>query len=261
MQEALCALLHKAGEIMLSARGSGQVFVKPGDANYVTEYDIRIQRFLQDELGRLLPEADFIGEEDEEKHGSESLRWIVDPIDGTTNFMHGLMESCISVALCEGAGTLLGAVYQPYRDEFFFAEKGKGASLNREAIRVSGHAPEGALFTFGTTPYDRSSAEKTFRLLEAVFPFVTDLRRSGSAAQDMAYVASGRTDGFFEYRLSPWDFAAGRILVCEAGGIACDLSGNALDVRAPSAVLCGGKELVERFLSVADACGIGYGQT
>ena len=169
MREALCTLLHKAGEIMLSAHGSGRVFTKPGDANYVTEYDIRVQRFLREELSRLLPEADFIGEEDEEKHGSESLRWIVDPIDGTTNFMHGLLESSVSAALCEGGDTLLGAVYQPYRDEFFFAEKGKGASLNREAIRVSGHAPEGALFTFGTTPYDRSSAGKTFRLLEAVF--------------------------------------------------------------------------------------------
>ncbi|MBR0144206.1 MAG: inositol monophosphatase [Clostridia bacterium] len=256
MREALCTLLHKAGEIMLSAHGSGRVFTKPGDANYVTEYDIRVQRFLREELSRLLPEADFIGEEDEEKHGSESLRWIVDPIDGTTNFMHGLLESSVSAALCEGGDTLLGAVYQPYRDEFFFAEKGKGASLNREAIRVSGHAPEGALFTFGTTPYDRSSAGKTFRLLEAVFPFVADLRRSGSAAQDMAYVAAGRTDGFFEYRLSPWDFAAGKLLVTEAGGLASDLSGKALDVRAPSAVLCGGKELVERFLAVAEACGI-----
>jgi len=255
MREALFSLLREAGDTMLSAHGSGRVFIKPGDANYVTEYDIRIQRFLRDGLVRLLPEADFIGEEDEEKHGSESLRWIVDPIDGTTNFMHGLRESCVSVALCEGGGTLLGAVYQPYRNEFFFAERGKGASLNGEPIRISGHAPEGALFTFGTTPYDRSSARMTFGLLEAVFPFVADLRRSGSAAQDMAYVAAGRTDGFFEYRLSPWDFAAGKLLVTEAGGVACDLSGKALDVRAPSAVLCGGRELVERVLSIAESLG------
>ena len=256
MRKALFSLLQKAGDMMCSAHGSGKVFIKPGDANYVTEHDIRIQGFLREELSRLLPEADFIGEEDAEKHGSEALRWIVDPIDGTTNFMHGLMESCVSIALCEKSETLVGAVYQPYRDEFFFAEKGKGTFLNSEPVRISGHALEGALFTFGTTPYDRSSAGRTFSLLESIFPFVADLRRSGSAAQDMAYVAAGRTDGFFEYRLSPWDFAAGRLLVTEAGGTACDLSGNPLDVRAPSAVLCGGKDLVGRFLAAAETLGI-----
>ena len=252
MQAALSSLLRKAGEMMLSAHGPGRVFIKPGDANFVTEYDIRIQRFLREELTKLLPEADFIGEEDEEKHGSEALRWIVDPIDGTTNFMHGLRESCVSAALCEGGETLLGAVYQPYRDEFFFAEKGKGATLNGEAIRISDHAPEGALFTFGTTPYDRSTAPLTFGILEAVFPKVADLRRTGTAAQDMAYVAAGRTDGFFEYRLSPWDFAAGKLLVTEAGGVACDLEGKPLDVRRPSAVLCGGKEMTGLLLREAE---------
>ncbi|MBO4406862.1 MAG: inositol monophosphatase [Clostridia bacterium] len=255
MQKALSALMREAGGMMLAAHGPGRVAAKPGDANYVTEYDLRIQAFLREGLEKLLPEADFIGEEDEEKHGSDSLRWIVDPIDGTTNFMHGLKESCVSVALCEGGGTLLGAVLQPYRDEFFFAERGRGAFLNGEPLRVSDHAPEGALLTFGTTPYQRAGARLTFGILEEAFHFVADLRRSGSAAQDMAYVAAGRTDGFFECRLSPWDFAAGKLLVTEAGGVALDLAGKDLDVRAPSAVFCGGKALVERLLAIAERIG------
>lgn len=251
MRDKLKKIIRGAGEIILSADTPGEIFVKPGDANFVTEYDLRVQEYLYGALKALLPEAGFLGEEDLGENASGSLMWVVDPIDGTTNFMHGFKESCVSIALCKGEETLLGAVYQPYRDEFFFAEKGKGASLNGQPIHVSDREPEKALLLFGTAPYYRDQAGRTLGLLADAFTFAADMRRSGTAAQDMAYVACGRADGYFEIILSPWDFAAGRLLVSEAGGIVTQLDGTPTDPQKPCSVVCGNPKVMERLAPIA----------
>ena len=252
MREELEKIIRRAGEIILSADTPGEIYVKPGDANFVTEYDLRVQKYLYEALEALLPEAGFLGEEDLGENASGSLMWVVDPIDGTTNFMHGMKESCVSVALCEGAETLLGMVYQPYRDELFYAEKGKGAFLNGQPIHVSDREPEKALLLFGTAPYYRSEAHRTFGLLADAFTFAADMRRSGTAAQDMAYVACGRADGYFEIILSPWDFAAGRLLVSEAGGLVTQLDGTPTDPEKPCSVVCGNPKVMERLAPMAE---------
>lgn len=251
MRQSLEEIIRGAGSIILSADDPGKVFIKPGDANFVTEYDIRVQEYLYGALKALLPEAGFLGEEDLGENTAGALMWVVDPIDGTTNFMHGYRESCVSVALCQGEETLLGMILQPYRDELFFAERGKGAFLNGRPIHVSDRQPEQALLSCGTAPYYRDQAHRSLGLLADVFAFAADIRRSGSAAQDMAYVACGRTDGFFEILLSPWDFAAGRLLVSEAGGIVTQFDGTPTDPQKPCSVLCGNPGVMAKLAPLA----------
>lgn len=239
--EPVCEAVRAAGEIILSAecyRGDGMQ--KSGDRNYVTEYDIRVQNHLHEALTRICPEAAFCGEENGEQ-GEGELAWIVDPIDGTSNFIHGTGMSAVSVALARPAENepLLAVVYCPYTDEMFTALRGGGAFLNGQRITVSTHDYAHALIAFGTTPYDRSRAEATFALLAAAFQESLDIRRSGSAALDLAYVAAGRMDGFFEMTLQPWDYAAGALLITEAGGIITRFCGESPDYRRPSSILTG----------------------
>jgi len=250
MQKALEGIIRHAGEIMLGAHDDFKVTSKPGTANFVTEYDILVQNYLKESLTALLPEASFVGEEDDIHKEQSGLRWVVDPIDGTTNFMHGLGQSCISVALCEGSGTGLGMVYQPYRDEIYFAEKNKGAFLNGEEIYVSSRPADEAVILFGTMPYVRSLAPRTFKVMAECFDFCADVRRSGCAAQDLVSVAAGRAEGYFELRLSPWDFAAGMLIATEAGAWITDADGNPLDNRHPSSVLCACPTVAEKMLTI-----------
>jgi len=223
---------------------------KPGTANFVTEYDVKVQAYLKEALTDLLPEAAFVGEEDDIQKEQSGLRWVVDPIDGTSNFMHGLGQSCVSVALCEGSGTELGMIYQPYRNEVYFSEKGKGAFLNDSPIHVSSRPADEAILFFGTMPYVRSLAPRTFRVARKCFDFCADIRRSGCAAQDLSYVAAGRAEGYFELRLSPWDFAAGMLIAAEAGASVTDAEGNSLDNRRSSSILCACPTVAEKMLTI-----------
>lgn len=143
-------------------------------------------------------------------------------------------------------------IYNPYTNELFWAEKGKGAFLNGYRMHSSERSSSEALIACGTTPYDRSLAGLSFGIMSDCFSFAADIRRSGTAAEDMAYTADGRYEGFFEYSLSPWDFSAGSLLITEAGGIASDFYGNALDTRVKSSVLCGNRETVDTMLGIIE---------
>ena len=217
MIQSLKSIMQQAGEIILRSE-SFRVEAKEGHANFVTSVDEEVQRFLIAELQKLLPGSLIIGEEQENEPLTDAPTWVIDPLDGTTNFIHNYRFSAISVALLENRQPVLGAVYQPYTKELFHAEKGKGAFLNGQSIHVSDTSMERALIGFGTSPYEEELAEKSMKAALYFLQHAADIRRGGSAALDLAYVAAGRHDVYFELILRPWDFAAGALLVQEAGG-------------------------------------------
>ncbi len=248
------SIVLKAGIFLKNREAAGHITVK-GASDYVTEVDRQVQDFIQKELGEKYPEIQFLGEEkSNEEVDLSGLVWVLDPVDGTTNLIHDYRRSSISLALMENGQTLLGVVYQPYTDEMFWAEKGKGACLNGRRIHVSrAETMEECMFAFGTAPYDKEKfGEESFRKIYRVFMDSQDIRRSGSAAIDMAETAAGRIDGFFERKLSIWDYAAGRLLVAEAGGKATDFEGIELGCAMKSSVVCGNPAihalLVQKYL-------------
>ena len=218
MRNALEAILRKAGEeIIMPAHF--HVEQKGGHANFVTDMDKHLQDELMEALYGLCPSAEFFCEEKENQPLTDRPTWVIDPIDGTTNFIHGYGMSAISCALLENREPVLGCVYHPYLRETYSAEKGKGAFLNNRPMRVSENPMERALVGFGTSPYQTELGEASLNAALAFLRRCADIRRGGSAALDLAYVACGRQDIFFELNLQPWDVAAGSLLVREAGGI------------------------------------------
>ena len=256
---AMLSLIRDCAGIMLSAHGvtedSGAITQKTGDANFVTAYDVRVQETLIAGLRRIYPDAVFFAEEQNntaDVFGAEHC-FVIDPIDGTTNFIHDMKCSVISVALlCKGK-TVFGAVYDPYLDELFWAAAGEGAFLNERAVRVADRPMAQALVTFGTSPYEKTKyGEATFRLAKKVFMHCADLRRSGAAALDVCYVACGRTDAYFENVLSPWDFAAGSLILTEAGGVWSDFHGNTPAPGLKTSFVCANHALHREVLSLLD---------
>lgn len=241
-------IVKEAGKIILSAHNQeNSITAKEGKKNFVTKYDVAVQEFLFDELGKAFPEAEFIGEESENNFSINSLRFIIDPIDGTTNFMQDYRCSCISVALCKENDVIAGVVYNPYTAEIFSAEKGKGAYLNGERISVSERPLSDGLALFGTSPYHPENTDETFALLRKVFDFSRDIRRSGSAAYDICMVACGRCEVFFEKELQPWDIAAGTLITKEAGGIVSDYEGEPINFSTPNDVIFANPKAYEEF--------------
>ena len=203
--EEIIGIVHQCGEIMLSATDiDRKMHQKTGKGNFVTEYDSRVQQVLEEKLLALVPGAVFLGEEDQmdQTDISRGYAFIVDPIDGTANFTRGYNVSCISV------------------------ERGKGAYRNREQIHASQRTLKEGLILFGTAPYHQDLMKKSFEVAYRYMSQGEDLRRSGSAALDLCAIASGKAEFYFEMRLCPWDYAAGALLVEEAGGIVSDLEGN-----------------------------------
>jgi myo-inositol-1(or 4)-monophosphatase len=204
-----------------------QVSLKgPGD--FVSTADTKADKVLRQELSRARPDYAFLTEESGEIAGSDhEHRWIVDPLDGTTNFLHGLPHFCISIALERAGEVVAGVVLDPVKDETFWAEKGIGAYLNDRRLRVSSRRQlANALIGTGTPFGQRADRPRYMRQLDAVMANVADVRRLGAAALDLAYVAAGRYDGFWEYGLHPWDVAAGLLLVREAGGYTSEPDGE-----------------------------------
>src|SRR5882724_1608337 len=204
-----------------------QVSLK-GPANFVTAADRRAEDTLRQELEHARPGYGFLGEEGGMREGSDKThRWIVDPLDGTMNFLHGIPHFAISIAL-EREGTMVaGVVYAPVSDDLFTAERGKGAFLNDQRLRVAARKRLGDAVVACALPHpSRGDVELTHKEHHAVQAEVAGLRRFGAAALDLAWVAAGRLDAYWERSLSPWDMAAGIALVREAGGFVTDLDGR-----------------------------------
>jgi len=220
--KAARALLRDFGEVEQL-----QVSVK-GPGEFVSTADLKAERTIRTELSRARPGYGLLFEEGGATAGSDPRhRWIVDPLDGTTNFLHGIPHFAISIALERDAEIVAGVVYEPTRDEMYWAEKGVGAYLNDRRLRVSARRQLGETLIGTGIPFrERGDHPAYVRTLAAVMAATSGVRRMGAAALDLAYVAAGRLDGFWEFGLSPWDIAAGLLLVREAGGYVSDIAGG-----------------------------------
>ena len=230
MLDQIISIVRRAGEIVLSAQDiSAKTQEKTSAADLVTAYDVAVEEFLKKELLTLLPEAIFYGEEsDHDADPTRGWAFIVDPIDGTTNFVRHLNQSAISVALAKDGVMEYAVVLDPFKNELFSARRGGGAFLNGKAICVSDRPLEQGIFGMGTAIYRREYLEPTMRLTTELFKRSCDFRRMGAAALDLCYVAAGRYDVFFEYNLCPWDYAAGSLIITEAGGHITTMEGEDL---------------------------------
>jgi myo-inositol-1(or 4)-monophosphatase len=221
---------HRAGRSLKRDLGEIeqlQVSLK-GPANFVTAADHRAEEILCEELNKARPAYGFLGEEGGMREGTDKThRWIVDPLDGTTNFLHGIPHFAVSIAL-EREGVIVAALtYNPANDELFIAERGKGAFLNNQRIRVAARRRlADAIVGCGLPHYGRGDLRLARFEIAAAQQNFAGLRRYGSATLDLAWVAAGRLDAYWERDLSPWDMAAGTLLVREAGGFASDLDGG-----------------------------------
>lgn len=237
--DQILELVRECGAIVRNAdRSHLGIDAKSGHANFVTHYDKKVQERLRTGLGRIAPDVLFIGEEgSSETYSPNGAFFIVDPIDGTTNFIKDYHASSISVALVMDGVAEFGVVYNPYLDEMFTARRGCGAFCNSKRIHVSAEPLENGLVIFGTSPYNEELAEKSFKLAYEYSKKAVDVRRSGSAALDLCSVAAGRAELFFELSLSPWDYAAGALIVEEAGGVVGDAEGMPLVYDHPCSVV------------------------
>ncbi|MBR1456185.1 MAG: inositol monophosphatase [Oscillospiraceae bacterium] len=251
--EAIMAAEREAAELILHAHGV-LAECKTGHRDVVTEYDRRVQQLLTERLGAALPGAKFFCEENDRQDelGAEHL-FIIDPIDGTMNFVHRLNHSCISVAYARRGTVQAAAVYNPYVDEMFSAVRGGGAFLNGRPIRVDPAPLSESVVCVGTAPYREELTARTFALMERVCRASLDIRRQGSAALDLCSVAAGRAGLYFELSLSLWDYAAGALLVEEAGGRCLTVEGGPLpyDSGKPT-ILAGGARAVADFLALPE---------
>ena len=252
--EKIIGIIKDAGKIILDAEAAeNSVSEKYGSANFVTKYDVAVQNFLIENITKILPDAYFYAEEKENDADIEKLEYcfIIDPIDGTANFINGYRHSSISVALYSFGKALFGAVYNPYQDEMFSATAGGGAFLNGKPIHVSDRPIERSIVAFGTSPYYKDTlSDNTFAILKELFLIANDVRRLGSAALDLAYFAAGRNDIFFECVLQLWDIAAACLIVKEAGGEVTDLNGNPLSVKSSTPVLAVSQRLKPLVLEI-----------
>ena len=231
-----------AGRLLYDARAqSRQIAYKGAPTNLVTEMDARAEALVLDYLGRAFPADAVLAEESGVRQGSSGRRWIVDPLDGTTNYAHGVPIYAVSIGLEHDGEVVLGVVYDPSHDELFVAERGGGASLNGERLAVSRtRVLDESLLATGF-PYAIRETDDTNLPEYAAFSLrARGVRRLGSAVLYLSYVAAGRLDGYWELRLGPWDAAAGSLLVEEAGGRISNLEGEPLDLDAPAIVASNG---------------------
>jgi len=222
-QKAARGLVRDFGEVEQL-----QVSVK-GPSDFVSTADTKAEKVIKAELKRARPDWGFLMEESAPEQGRDArFRWIVDPLDGTTNFLHGIPHFAISIALEREGEIIAGVVYNPVGDELYWAEKGQGAFMNDRRLRVSGRrAVDQCIFATGIPFRGRPGHEPFLEQMARVMAVSAGIRRMGVASLDLAFAAAGRVDGFWESDLHPWDVAAGVILVREAGGFVTELNGGA----------------------------------
>lgn len=224
---------REAGALIRTFHERGAAVHAKGESyNLVTEADLASEKLIISMIREAFPEHSILAEETCAETGAAEHLWVIDPLDGTNNFAHSFPFFCVSIAFyCQGE-PVVGVVYDPLRDEFFTAERGQGAFVNDRPIRVSSASGLGESVLATGFFYDRGEMMKrTLRQIETFFEKpICGIRRTGSAAMDLCYVAAGRLDGFWELRLSPWDYAAGGLIVSEAGGRVTDVAGAPFDL-------------------------------
>jgi len=221
---------RKAAKILIRDFGeieNLQVSLK-GPGNFVTASDIKVEKILVEELQKARPTYSILSEEIGEINNDESFKWIIDPIDGTSNFLHGIPHFAISIGLEHDKEIICGIIYDPIKDEMFVAEKGNGAYVNNKRMRVSSRSKLKDCIIFTGGPRQNPKDKELFFVEYKNFSSIvkTPIRKMGSASLDIAYVAAGRCDGFWQRNLNYWDYAAGIILVKESGGFVTDFNGK-----------------------------------
>jgi len=268
-------------------RENSQHITQKGDANFVTEVDTAIEQAMKERLKALYPEIQFMGEEkDNSEINFSGAVWILDPVDGTSNLIHDFQNSSLSLALAIEKQIVFGVIYHYYNKEFFYAKRGEGAFMGRALCNtkeedtymeqtVCDKAPTSfvqqisltsvpihvskvtelsrSLVSFGTSPYDKATlGEKNCETLKQIFFLCEDIRRIGSAAIELAFVAAGRVDIYLERNLKPWDYAAAIVIIEEAGGIITNYQGQPIDISKPSDIFAGNKEIIWNFSRSCD---------
>jgi myo-inositol-1(or 4)-monophosphatase len=235
------AALKAGGILRENISGNREVRYK-GDINLVTEMDIRSERAVVDTLLGSFPSHGVLAEEETSIRNDSEFTWIIDPLDGTTNYAHGYPCFSVSIALEQSGEIILGVIYDPMRDELFVAERGRGAFLNGRMIRVSNTDSLIRSLLATGFPYDRKiSTRNNMDNFNNLLMASQEVRRDGSAALDLCSVAAGRFDGFWELMLKPWDVAAGSLIVLEAGGTVSDFSGITFDINNEEIVASNGR--------------------
>ena len=243
---------REAGLLLKHRLHEHHIVAYKGEIDIVTEADRMSEDLILSRIQDRFPRHTILSEESPPTEGDSAFRWIIDPLDGTTNYAHGFPVFCVSIALERDGDICLGVVYNPMLEELFLAERGKGAFLNGRRIHVSATAAlsQGLLAT--GFPYDiRQNKDNNINYFIGMALSAQAIRRAGSAALDMAYVAAGRFDGFWELKLKPWDTAAGWILIRESGGVVTDLFGHPFHLESPQVLASNGK-LHEAMIAVIE---------
>lgn len=249
---SLISIVREASKLMLV--DSFDVSQKEGFANIVTSSDVAVQDFLKARLAELLPGSGFLCEEEDRHDLSHEYVWIIDPIDGTANYSRGIRECAICVGLKHGNSMEMAVVYLPRTDELFHAERGKGAFLGGRPIHVSERPFANSIMCTALAVYHKEHARICSDIIVETFLQCNDIRRFGAAAPELCYLAMGRCELYFEYLLSPWDFAAASLILEEAGGVLSDLSGTPLDPTATTGVLAANsRESLERLVGIVQS--------
>ena len=249
--QAVIDLIHSTRALVLDRHKAGDITQK-GRSDFATAVDYEVQTYMQTKLHELYPDVQFFAEENHMQHVDPARPyWILDPIDGTTNLIHDCHQSCVALALWDGEKLVFGCCYNPFRDETFVAELGKGAYLNGQPIHVSDMSEmEKALVIVGTSPYEREKTDRVFDMVKRIFQRSADIRRLGSAELDLCWVACGRADCYVEYNLKPWDYAAGSVILHEAGGKLSDCAGQEPKLPFNSDICCSNGLLQAEFLDI-----------
>ena len=236
-------LARQAGKVQMDHLGRVKTIERKGAINLVTEVDKLCEKLIFDGLQKAFPNHDVLGEEGIATRRESEFRWIVDPLDGTTNYAHSFPFFGVSIALEHKGDIICGVIYDPVREELFAAEKGKGTTLNGDPVRVSaaGNLKESLLATGFAYSVQEKGRPDNLDNFEAFIKTALAVRRPGAAAIDLAYVACGRLDGFWELFLKPWDIAAGVIIIREAGGTVTNFDGTPVDIYGIEILASNGK--------------------
>jgi myo-inositol-1(or 4)-monophosphatase len=251
-RQAAVEIAREAGAFLKQRLYADHRIEFKGEINLVTEADRLSEEIITSRIQSLFPGHDMMAEECTNITRGSEYRWIIDPLDGTTNYAHGYPVFCVSMALQRMGEVILGVIYNPMLDELFVAERGEGAFLQGTKIHVSDtrRLTEGLVAT--GFPYDvRENCRDALAYFNEMIPKARAIRRAGSAALDLAYLAAGRFDGFWELRLKPWDTAAGWLLVEEAGGVVTDFSGKPYYLKSPHILASNGR-IHEELMKVLD---------
>lgn len=239
--KAIQATVRKAGKMILEAHvGKDEIHSKTGPANFVTDYDVKIQQLLIEKLSSLIPGCSFFGEEDtaeNQKTVGKGYTFFIDPIDGTTNFMFDYKNSCVSVGLSMDDKIIAGWVYNPYTDQMWRAARGNGAFLNDRSLRIDDKGLQEGIMAFGAARYNEGDG--IFDILPTLFKRSLSLRNGGSAAIDLCRIASGSNVGYVEMLLQPYDYAAASVIIEEAGGVISQADGSPITLDRGCSIVAG----------------------